>query len=103
MRLIFFLPSGVTDRTTSTLFPQLLQHWDLFFEPARAETSVLDFPFSAILFPPFQISNLFSVAGLFCSCPAGANRSFDFILLDGKSRAGTDDTTEENHKLNNII
>jgi hypothetical protein len=58
MRLIFFLPSGVTDRTTSTLFPQLLQHWALLLLPARAETSVLDFPFSAILFPPFQISRL---------------------------------------------
>jgi hypothetical protein len=103
MRLIFFLPSGVTDRTTSTLFPQLLQHCTLLFAPARAETSVLDFPFSAILIPPFQFRVSCQSLDLFSSWAAGAERSVNGILLDGKSRAGTDDTTEENHKLNNII
>jgi len=31
------------------------------------------------------------------------NYLLNCILPDGKSRAGTDDTTEENHKLHNII
>jgi len=40
--------------TTSTLFPQQLQRWTLFLASALAETSVFDFPFSAIAFlPPF--------------------------------------------------
>lgn len=98
MRLIFFLPSGVTDKTTSTLFPQLLQHCDLLLLPARAETSVLDFTFSAILFPPFHIYN----SSLDVPCALFVRRITVlltiFFLLDGKSRAGTDDTTEENHK-----
>jgi len=57
MRLIFFFPSGVTDSTTSILFPQLLQCCPLLFDSARAETSVFDlpFPFSAILLPPFYV------------------------------------------------
>jgi hypothetical protein len=103
MRLIFFLPSGVTDSTTSTLFPQLLQHCALLFAPARAETSVFDFPFSAILLPPFPVQVCYQSFNVFCSCSPGTQLSFNCILLDGKSRAGTDDTTEENHKLNIII
>jgi hypothetical protein len=101
MRLIFFLPSGVTDRTTSTLFPQLLQHCALLLLPARAETSVFDFPFSAILLPPFPIYILQS--NDICSCFQGAKISLNGILQDGKSRAGTDDTTEEIQKLFTII
>ena len=102
MRLIFFLPSGVTDRTTSTLFPQLLQHCALLFAPARAETSVFDFPFSAILLPPFQFHVSCQSLDVLSWVP-GAQQSVNWILLDGKSRAGTDDTTEENSKLINII
>jgi hypothetical protein len=94
MRLIFFLPSGVTDRTTSILFPQLLQFCPLLFAPARAETSVFDFPFpfSAIFVSPFYST--------FPVCQAH-NYPIHCILPDGKSRAGTDDTTEE--KLQNSI
>jgi hypothetical protein len=50
MRFIFFFPVGETDRTTSTLFPQKLQRFTLFFDSALAATSVFDFPFSAICY-----------------------------------------------------
>jgi hypothetical protein len=45
-------PVGETDRTTSTLLPQMLQRWILLFASTLAPTSVFDF-FSAIFKPPF--------------------------------------------------
>jgi hypothetical protein len=56
MRLIFLFPDGETASTTSILLPQLLQTTALPLFPARAETSVLDFPFSAISHPPFDFT-----------------------------------------------
>jgi len=53
VRFILFLPEEVTDKTTSTLLPQMLQRCILLFASARAPTSVFDFPFSAISIPPF--------------------------------------------------
>jgi hypothetical protein len=48
MRRSLFFPVGETDKTTSILFPQMLQRCTLFFASALDETSVFDFPFSAI-------------------------------------------------------
>jgi hypothetical protein len=47
-RFMLFLPVDVTDITTLTLLPHMLQIFDEFREPALAETSVLDFAFPAI-------------------------------------------------------
>jgi hypothetical protein len=55
-RFILFLPEEETDKTTSTLLPQMLQRCTLLFASARAPTSVFDFPFSAIGIPPFFIN-----------------------------------------------
>jgi hypothetical protein len=54
IRFIRFFPDGETDKTTSTLLPQMLQRCTLLFASARAPTSVFDFPFSAISNPPFH-------------------------------------------------
>jgi hypothetical protein len=54
-RFILFFPDAETANTTSTLFPQMLQRWILPFASALAETSVFDFPFSAMLIPPFRV------------------------------------------------
>jgi hypothetical protein len=54
-RFILFFPDGETDNTTSTLLPQMLQRWILPFASALAETSVFDFPFSAMFIPPFSV------------------------------------------------
>jgi len=53
VRFILFFPEEETDKTISTLLPQMLQRWILPFASARAPTSVFDFPFSAISIPPF--------------------------------------------------
>jgi hypothetical protein len=47
------LPEEETDKTISTLFPQMLQRCILLFASARDPTSVFDLPFSAISIPPF--------------------------------------------------
>jgi hypothetical protein len=52
-RFILFFPVGETDKTISTLLPQMLQRCILLFASVRAPTSVFDFPFSAISIPPF--------------------------------------------------
>ncbi len=49
---MLFLPVGVTDMTTSILFPQRLQFFPNILEPALAATSVFDLP--AIVRPPFN-------------------------------------------------
>jgi hypothetical protein len=60
MRLILLFPDGETERTTSTLFPQLLQQFPLPLFSALAATSVFDF-FSAMVLPPFLFLFLYHI------------------------------------------
>jgi hypothetical protein len=60
MRLILLFPDGETERTTSTLFPQLLQKLPLPLFSALAATSVFDF-FSAMVLPPFLFLFLYHI------------------------------------------
>jgi len=70
IRLILFFPDEETDKTTSTLFPQLLQHCTLFLFSARDETSVFDLTFSAISLPPFLFEIFFAGPGTTPYCRA---------------------------------
>jgi len=67
MRFILFFPVGETAKTTSTLFPQMLQIWALFFASALAETSVFDLTLSAIWIPPFSFSTRYAKLVIFPS------------------------------------
>lgn len=98
-RFIFFFPEGETAITTSTFFPQLRQSCALLLFSALAATSVFDFPFSAMIHPPFAI--LYSSDRFYVQSPVSLFSQTLFLLREIRSVMQTE--LKEGSKLSTII